>query len=130
MEADSPTVQRRFLLDEAQHSDAKDRLLLLMDTDKPYLDSALTLPALANLMHMSVHELSELVNTGFDENFSQFINRYRVEESKRLLRSEAHRHLSMLGIAYEAGFNSKTAFNTAFKKIAGCAPSVYRDQAI
>lgn len=130
MEATEAVPVRRQNFNPEELELQKARLNALMLEEKPYLKPELNLPTLARYMHMSVHELSELVNTGFDENFSQFINRYRVEESKRLLRSEAHRHLSMLGIAYEAGFNSKTAFNTAFKKIAGCAPSVYRDQAI
>lgn len=79
-------------------------------------------------MGLSVHELSALINEGFGENFAQFVNRHRVEESKTLLLSEKCAHLSMVGIAFEAGFNSKTAFNTAFKKLVGVSPTAYREK--
>lgn len=94
----------------------------------PRTIGVLNLPNLARFMNLSVHEMSELINMGFDENFAQFINRYRVEESKRLLLSEKHAHLSMVGIAFEAGFNSKTAFNMAFKKMVGVSPTAYREK--
>jgi len=64
------------------------------------------------------------LNTGFGENFYAFVNRYRVEEAKQLLTTRV-KALSMLGIAYEAGFRSKTTFNNAFKKHTGLSPSQY-----
>lgn len=104
----------------------KERLIALMENEKPYLDTQLNLFKLAELHGSTVHELSSLINKGFNENFNQFINRYRVEESKKLLVSEQHQNLSMLGIAYEAGFNSKTVFNATFKKMVGKTPTEYR----
>lgn len=65
----------------------------------------------------------------FGENFYEFINRYRVEASKKLLTDAKFQHLNMVGIAFEAGFNSKTAFNTAFKKTTGQTPSEFRKTA-
>ncbi len=117
---------RRPLFAEGTLDLLKTQLLEKMEHEKPYLDCDLSLPGLASQMQLGVHELSQLVNEGFNENFAQFINRYRVEESKRLLLSAKHAHLSMVGIAFEAGFNSKTAFNTAFKKMTGLAPSEFR----
>ncbi|MDX1905985.1 MAG: helix-turn-helix domain-containing protein [Bacteroidia bacterium] len=107
---------------------AQDRLHLLavMETRQPYLQQDLSLPALAEAAGLTPHALSYLLNTGFGENFYQFVNRYRVAESQRLLTDPSLAHLSMVGIAYEAGFNSKTAFNTAFKKITGLSPSAWR----
>ncbi len=129
MQDDEPaTNDRRFIFTEEKRNELKTNLLQKMEADKPYLDPELNLPSLARFMGLSVHEMSELINTGFCENFAQFINRYRVEESKKLLLSEKHAHLSMVGIAFEAGFNSKTAFNTAFKKIAGMSPTAYREK--
>ncbi len=104
----------------------KTRLRRKMEEEKLFLDPDLNLPALARSLNLSVHEMSRLVNEGFGENVAQFVNRYRVEESSRLLLSEQHAHLSMVGIAYESGFNSKTAFNTAFKKVMGLSPTAFQ----
>lgn len=114
---------RRQISSPEKLESLKIQLLQKMETQKPHLDPELNLPGLAQKMGLSVHEMSELVNDGFGENFAQFVNRYRVEESKVLLLSEKHTHLSMVGIAFEAGFNSKTAFNTAFKKMTGVSPT-------
>lgn len=118
---------RKSPFTEEMLADLKYRLLVLIEQKKPYLDPELNLPGLAAQMQLSVHEMSHLVNEGFQENFAQFINRHRIEESKRLLHSEKYAHLNMVGIAFESGFNSKTAFNTAFKKMTGLSPSAFRD---
>ncbi len=120
---DSPKKQ---LLSEEQLGALKNILSDLMLSERPYLDSNLSLPKLAEKMKISTHELSYLINIGFNDNFSGFINRYRVEESKRLLTTPQYQHLSMVGIAFEAGFNSKTAFNTAFKKVVGMSPTEFQ----
>ncbi len=127
-ENEHPLNSRKLLLAVETIEPLKNRLLEKMDAEKPYLDSDLNLSGLSKQMGLSVHEMSELVNEGFGENFARFVNRYRVEESKRLLLSTKHGHLNMVGIAFEAGFNSKTAFNTTFKKITGVSPSEFRSQ--
>jgi AraC-like DNA-binding protein len=104
----------------------KERLVHLMEQTKPYLDNELSLPKLADLFQTNTHQLSYLINKGFNENFNDFVNRYRVEESKRLLKDTNLIHLNMVGIALEAGFNSKTAFNSAFKKFTGYTPTAFR----
>jgi AraC-like DNA-binding protein len=104
----------------------KKRLNELMHTIKPYLDNELSLPKLAQMLRVSTHELSFLLNEGFEENFYEFVNRFRVEESKKLLKGDKFQHLNMVGIAFEAGFNSKTTFNTTFKKITGQTPTEFR----
>jgi AraC-like DNA-binding protein len=110
------------VVDEAQ----KGQLLRLMESEKPYLDPELSLPKLAQLMHCSTHELSHLINQGFERNFYQFINTYRIEESKRLLSDPKLEHLTILAIGFEAGFNSKTTFNTTFKQLVGMSPVEFR----
>lgn len=120
---------RRQIFPPEKLEHLKTQLLQKMETEKPHLDPEINLPGLAQKMSLSVHEMSELVNDGFGENFAQFVNRYRVEESKHLLFSEKHAHLSMVGIAFEAGFNSKTAFNTAFKKMTGVSPTDFKNGA-
>ncbi|HPH18523.1 MAG TPA: helix-turn-helix domain-containing protein [Haliscomenobacter sp.] len=104
----------------------KEQLRLLLEEKKPYLDPELSLPKLAQMMNCSTHELSSLINRGFERNFYQLINAYRIEESKRLLLEERLSHLNILAIGFEAGFNSKTTFNTTFKNHTGISPLEYR----
>lgn len=104
----------------------KEKLIFIMLHSKPYLDSELNLVKLAQMQGMGIRELSYLINQGFGENFNQYINKYRIEESKRLLSDPNFAHLNMVGIAYQSGFNSKTIFNTTFKKITGETPSEFR----
>ncbi len=127
-EGSGTAVGRRFMLTEERRNELKTSLLQKMETEKPYLDAELDLAGLAQSMGLTAHEMSELINAGFGENLAQFVNRYRVEESKRLLLSDKHAHLSMVGIAFEAGFNSKTAFNMAFKKMVGMSPTAFREE--
>jgi AraC-like DNA-binding protein len=103
-------------------------LLDFMVDQKPYLDPELSLPKLAEQMSVSVHFLSQAINTGLNENFYQFVNGYRVEESKKLLHDPNKQHFNILQIAFEAGFNSKTTFNTTFKKMTGISPSEFQKQ--
>jgi AraC-like DNA-binding protein len=107
----------------------KTRVVNLMGNERLFLDNELGLPELAKEMAISPHDLSYLLNEGFGVNFFQFINSYRVNEAKQLMLSDKYRHLNILGIAYNAGFNSKTTFNTAFKKETGLSPSQFIQQA-
>lgn len=102
------------------------KLKILMETEHCFLDHDLGLPDLAEKMSITSHEMSYLLNKGLGISFFEFVNGYRVEEAKRLLLSHRHRHLNMLGIAYETGFNSKTTFYTAFKKATGKSPSEFK----
>ncbi len=104
----------------------KERLLGCMEREKPYLDSELTLPQLAEKLRTSTHHLSQLVNEGLGVNFADFINQYRIEAMKTKLRDPAYGHLKIEEIAYQTGFNSKSTFQAAFKKFAGVTPSEYR----
>lgn len=99
-----------------------------MAKKQPYLDPELSLPGLASLFDCSTHELSHLINEGFGVNFYRFINSYRVTASKQLLTNPAFAHYSVLAIGFEAGFNSKTTFNTTFKSLTGLSPLAYRQQ--
>ncbi|MEX8549152.1 MAG: helix-turn-helix domain-containing protein [Mucilaginibacter sp.] len=103
----------------------KTQLGQLMTTDKPYLDNELSLPDLAKLMDISTHDLSFVLNEGFGLSFFGFVNSYRITEVKQLMLSGQYKQLNMLGIAYSAGFNSKTTFNTAFKKETGLSPTQF-----
>ena len=117
---------RRKIVPDSELESLKLKLKELMKLQKPYLDSELNLIKLSELINMTPHHLSYVINTGFNENFFSFINTYRVEMAKELLVKEKMNKLSMLGIAFESGFNSKTSFNTTFKKITGQTPSDFR----
>ena len=96
-----------------------------MEKEKIFLDNDLDLPTVAEKLGISIHETSFLINEVTKDNFYNYINKYRVEEAKRLLASTAMENLNILGIAFGSGFNSKTTFNTTFKKIVGVSPSQY-----
>lgn len=104
----------------------KTELLELMEREKLFCNNNLTLPELAERLAASTNAISELINTEFGENFYDFVNKYRLEESKRLLQNPDYEHYTILAIAYEAGFNSKTTFNTVFKNKMGITPSEFR----
>lgn len=111
---------------EAISEISKKKLEELFANKKPYLEPDLTLPKLAEMMNMTTHELSGLINNGFNKNFYHFINGYRIEECKRFLKDSKEDSPNMLGIAYDSGFNSKTTFNTAFKAYTGMSPTEYQ----
>ena len=99
-----------------------------MLSDKPWLDAGLSLQALANKLEINPKYLSFILKNALHKNFYNFINTYRVEEVKKRMRSHTHQQYSLLGIGLSCGFNSKTTFNTAFKKITGFTPSQYQKQ--
>jgi len=124
-EEENVTEKRKIISDEEIET-LKTKLTNLMEHKKPYLDPDLTLIKLAELLNLTPHKVSYLINVGFNENFFWFVNRYRVERVKVLLLDKKSNTLSILGIAYESGFNSKTSFNTTFKKITTQTPSEFK----
>jgi len=96
-----------------------------METSKPYLDRELTIYDLSRQLHISRHILSEIINEHMGKNFYNLVNDYRVEEVKKRLENPEYKHLTILAIAYDSGFNSKSSFNTIFKEKTGSTPSEY-----
>lgn len=92
-----------------------------------YEDAELTLTTLALKLGIHPHELSRIINLGLAKNFSDFINEFRVREIARKMRDPAYDRLTLLGIAYESGFNSKTTFNRVFKEMTGKTPVDYKN---
>ena len=103
-----------------------DHIIEYMKEHKPYLSPELSLTELARQLSLSRNQLSHLINTYTNENFYTFVNTYRVEEVKQLLSSPKHQHYTILTLAYEAGFSSKSSFNRIFKSITGNTPSEYQ----
>ena len=101
-----------------------------MEIEQPFLNADLKLPDLADLLKVTPHMLSQVVNQEFGMNFQQYLNSYRVRHSMEKLSSENFSHLTISSIALDTGFNSLSAFNAAFKKEAGLTPSQYRKNAL
>ncbi len=113
-------------LDANAMSQYKDRLSKLMARERVYLRDDLTLPMLSRMARCPVNHLSQVINAGFGVSFFDFLNGYRIEEAKRLLRQPDRRGNSVLDVAFAAGFNSTSTFYTAFKKANGQTPAEYR----
>jgi len=105
-----------------------ERVERLMEQEKPYLMSNITFDALSQQFDVPPRELSATLNGHFKMNFYEFINSYRIEEAKLLLVSEDYREKTVTDIFIEVGFNSKSVFNTFFKKKVGLTPTEYRKQ--
>jgi|GEM_PF-7134146 len=121
-------IDRRLLqLEQPSPADDRNDLKRLVDyveTERPFLNSELTLASLSNQVAMTPRELSELLNTSLGLHFFDFINGHRIEYAQDLLLQ--HPSQSILDILLESGFNSKSSFNTAFKKKVGITPSAFR----
>lgn len=96
-----------------------------MTDEAPYLIPDLSLRSLAALVNMNPNQLSWLLNESLGKNFNEFINHYRVETFKNLAKDPANANITVIGLAYDSGFNSKTVFNTYFKKETGLTPKEF-----
>jgi AraC-like DNA-binding protein len=101
----------------------RDQLLRLMADERPWLEPELTLTELAHRLRTNPALLSKVINAGCGQNFNDFVNTYRVQEARRKLADPRFGHYSLVGVALESGFNSKSTFNRVFKKLLGQAPS-------
>lgn len=94
---------------------------------KPYLDANLTVEQLARQLGVPTRELSQAINQGLEKNFFELVSDYRIAEARRQLKA-AEAGTTILQVMYDSGFNSKSVFNTAFKRATGITPSAYRTQ--
>jgi len=113
-------------LNESEEKQYAEKLISYMELLKPYLNTDLTLPQLAVELGISSHLLSQVINEHFKLNFFDFVNQYRVEAFKERIVNPKYENFSLLGIAFECGFNSKSAFNRIFKKSTGLTPSQFK----
>jgi len=103
------------------------KLQAYMENEKPFMQNELSLPEVANKINVSSHILSQVLNVYLQKNFYNFVNAYRVGEVKKMLNDNKYSHYSLLGIAHEAGFNSKSAFNRIFKNVTNQTPTQYKN---
>jgi YesN/AraC family two-component response regulator len=110
---------------EDQKEDLLARLNHLMDIEKAYTKKDLTVVIVAKKLGTNKSYVSQVINESKGVNFSSYVNEYRVKEARRLLTDKQYHHLKIESIAGDAGFNSVSAFNNAFKKFTGLTPSFY-----
>lgn len=101
------------------------KVLSFIEREQPYLEPEITIAKLAELLSMKVETLSDILNNYLNQTFFDFINKYRIDEFKIQCLVDSNKHLSIMGIAYNCGFNSKATFYRAFKKFEGISPSAY-----
>lgn len=101
------------------------KLLEFMKNKKPYLENKLSLKGLADLLDWQPHYLSKIINEQLNQNFFEFVNKYRVEEFK--IQLQENKNYKIISVAFDSGFNSKSSFNRIFKDITGLTPSEYKN---
>ncbi|GAA4150120.1 hypothetical protein GCM10022217_02780 [Chryseobacterium ginsenosidimutans] len=124
------TKQKPSLLVAEEKNKQIEFLKDFMISNEPYLDSSLTIQDLSEQVKMPVKDLSTLINLYMDKHFFDFVNEYRIEKAMQVLRDSSQKELTVLEILYQVGFNSKSSFNTSFKKYTGKTPTDYRKQAL
>jgi AraC-like DNA-binding protein len=124
----SITVERqgysKSLLKGLNIDELMGKLKKLMEDDRVYLDENISLTSVSRLMGLSHHQLSQLLNEKYNMNFNTFVNSYRVDEARKLLIECPEK--TVLAIAYESGFNSKSSFYDSFTRFTGLTPVEYR----
>ncbi len=101
------------------------QLLTHMQECTPYVNGKLSLKEVADSLSISPNYLSQVINENLNKNFFDFVNQYRVEYVKKLIVNPDYSHLTILGVALESGFNSKSSFNNIFKKYTGFTPTQF-----
>lgn len=100
----------------------------VMKNKRYYQDPELTLSSLAKKLGLTTHDLSRIINTGLKKSFNDLINEYRVAEITQKMRDPAYNRLTLLGMAYDTGFNSQSTFHRAFKEVTGKTPAEYKKE--
>lgn len=103
-----------------------EKLKTYMTNKEPYLDASLSVQSLSDQVDIPSRELSILINQELNQHFFDFINSFRIKKAKEILENPAKNKQTILEVLYEVGFNSKSSFNTAFKKHTGNTPTSYR----
>jgi AraC-like DNA-binding protein len=127
-EAERPVKYEQSRLTDSEKVEYLQKLRDYFEEEKPYLNPELTITEVARKLNVSVKYLSQVINESLGKNFYDFINSYRIEEAKQQLKNETDSRKTILEVLYESGFNSKSAFNSAFKKHTGFTPTEFRKQ--
>ncbi len=125
LQNDSGNTADLTATDSLIYNDLNIQLVNYIENKKPFLNPELSLPILAESLNVSRNQLSIVINQVHKKNFYEFINNYRIIEVKRLMTAPANKHLKLISLAYDAGFNSKATFNRIFKQMTGMTPSQF-----
>jgi AraC-like DNA-binding protein len=120
------TKYEKNLLPNKERTEYAQQLQEYMQVQKPYLNPMLSLSDLASQLAVPSYTLSQVLNQELKQNFYDFVNYYRLEESKKLLTDSAPKDSKILEVGFKSGFNSKSVFNSAFKKHTGMTPREFR----
>lgn len=115
-----------FTQNEKEQNEELLKLRKYMTDEKPFLNPALTIQDVSAAIQIPVRELSLLINHKLEQHFYDFVNTYRIENAMDILKDASNNKVTILEILYEVGFNSKSSFNSAFKKYTGNTPTAYR----
>lgn len=126
-EIEEPKIEKPVLETE-ELAQLKTNLHQIMTQDQVYLNPQLSLPELAEKMNTNVHTLSRAINAGFNKNFRDFVNQYRIQDFINRAQDEKYKNQTFLAIALAVGFNSKSSFNRSFKKVTDKSPREYFNQ--
>ncbi len=122
------TRKKKQLLNKKTITEYTKILLEHISKNKPFLNDKLSIRTLADQINIHPNQLSWLLNESLGKNFNEFINHYRIEHFKSLAKDPKNSHITLMGMAYESGFKSKTVFNTFFKKETGLTPNRFLQQ--
>ncbi len=122
---ETETKYKRSPFTKQQAKEIATRLTKVMEKEKPFFNSRLSSPELAEMIDITTNQLSQFLNEHLHKNFYDYVNSFRLKEFQQLCKNSKYAHLSILGLAYECGFNSKTTFNAFFKRMMGATPSEY-----
>lgn len=114
------------VISEQEDEAAIEKIQQYMHREEPFLNASLSIHQLAEQIDIPVRELSLLINHKLKKHFFDFVNEYRIEKAMEILRDPEQSQLTVLEVLYEVGFNSKSSFNTVFKKYTGQTPTQYR----
>jgi AraC-like DNA-binding protein len=125
-EGDTEEKYKRSALNENKITDINNKVFDYLKTKKPYLNSEFSFQMMVDDLGISRQNLSQVINSGQKKNFYKLISGFRVEEVKEMLANPKYEHYTVLGIAFDCGFNSKTSFNRIFKEETGYTPTEYK----
>lgn len=128
MEHDSspePKKYKKTSISKELAAETGQRLQEIMESGKLYLNPTLTLYDLAERVELTTNQLSQILNEFIGKNFYDYVNSFRLNHFLDLFKKEQYKHYTLLGLAYECGFNSKSTFNSFFRKTLGTTPSEY-----